>query len=59
MHYDAGASKLITKTAKDAKNGPFTDSGNYTFGGLEDRFFRGGRAAATASALEVRTYSDT
>ena len=38
-HYDAGASKLITKTPKDAKNGPVTDTGVFTFGGLEDTFF--------------------
>ena len=39
VRYDAGSSKLVTKTTKDAKNGPITDSGNYTFAGLEDTFF--------------------
>jgi YidC/Oxa1 family membrane protein insertase len=33
VRYDASAGKLITKTAKDAKDGPLTDTGNYTFGG--------------------------
>src|SRR5690349_14340091 len=35
VRYDATAGKLIRKSAKDAKNGPVTDSGNYTFAGLE------------------------
>src|SRR5581483_4839710 len=39
IRYDTTASKLITKSIKDAKNGPVTDTGNYTFGGLEDGFF--------------------
>jgi YidC/Oxa1 family membrane protein insertase len=58
VHYDTGASKLITKSAKDAKNGPFTDSGNFTFGGLEDVFFAAVALPAEGNALEVRTYSD-
>jgi YidC/Oxa1 family membrane protein insertase len=57
-HYDAGAGKLITKTAKDAKNGPVTDSGNFTFGGLEDNFFATVALPAKDSQLQVRTYSD-
>jgi YidC/Oxa1 family membrane protein insertase len=58
VHYDTAASKLITKSAKDAKNGPFSDSGNFTFGGLEDNFFAAVALPAEGSALEVRTYSD-
>jgi len=58
VHYDAGASKLITKSAKDAKNGPFTDSGNFTFGGIEDTFFAAVALPAEGNSLEVRTYSD-
>jgi YidC/Oxa1 family membrane protein insertase len=58
VHYDTGASKLITKSAKDAKNGPFSDSGNFTFGGLEDVFFAAVALPTDANALEVRTYSD-
>jgi YidC/Oxa1 family membrane protein insertase len=58
VRYDAGASKLITKTAKDAKNGPVTDSGNYTFAGLEDTFFAQVALPGEGSSLEIRTYSD-
>jgi YidC/Oxa1 family membrane protein insertase len=58
VRYDATAGKLIRKTAKDAKNGPVTDSGNYTFAGLEDNFFAAVAMPADSSPLEVRTYSD-
>ncbi|HEX4231877.1 MAG TPA: membrane protein insertase YidC [Bryobacteraceae bacterium] len=58
VRYDATASKLVTKNAKDAKNGPVTDSGNYTFGGLEDNFFAAVALPVDSSTLEVRTYSD-
>lgn len=59
VRYDATASKLITKTSKDAKNGPVTDSGTYTFAGLEDSFFAAVALPVGNSQLEVRTYSDT
>ncbi len=58
VHYDAAASKLITKNAKDAKNGPFSEVGNFTFGGLEDNFFAAVALPQENGQLEVRTYSD-
>jgi YidC/Oxa1 family membrane protein insertase len=59
VRYDANASKLVTKTVKDAKNGPITDSGNYTFAGLEDNFFAAVALPADSTLLEVRTYADS
>ncbi|HLH03225.1 MAG TPA: membrane protein insertase YidC [Bryobacteraceae bacterium] len=59
VRFDTAAGKLVTKTAKDAKNGPVTDSGAYTFAGLEDNFFAAVALPAGASNLEVRTYSDS
>ncbi len=58
VRYDASASKLIAKTTKDAKNGPITDLGNYTFAGLEDNFFAAVALPVDSSQLEIRTYSD-
>jgi YidC/Oxa1 family membrane protein insertase len=58
VRYDATAGKLIQKSAKDAKNGPITDTGNYTFGGLEDNFFAAVAIPQDSSQLEIRTYSD-
>jgi YidC/Oxa1 family membrane protein insertase len=59
VRFDTAAGKLVTKTAKDAKNGPITDSGNYTFAGLEDNFFAAVALPSGTSNLEVRTYSDS
>ena len=58
VHYDAGASKLITKNPKDAKNGPITESGTFTFAGLEDNFFAAVALPRDNSSAETRTYSD-
>lgn len=58
VRFDTAANKLITKTTKDAKNGPITDSGDYAFGGLEDNFFAAVALPLNGSSLEVRTYSD-
>ena len=58
VRYDTTAAKLVAKSAKDAKNGPVTDTGNYTFGGLEDSFFAAVALPADSLSLEVRTYSD-
>jgi len=58
VRYDASAGKLVKKSAKDAKNGPITDSGNYTFGGLEDNFFAAVALPVDSASLEIRTYSD-
>ncbi|HEY7303185.1 MAG TPA: membrane protein insertase YidC [Bryobacteraceae bacterium] len=58
VRYDTTAGKLVAKSAKDAKNGPVTDTGNYAFGGLEDSFFAAVALPADSLSLEVRTYSD-
>jgi YidC/Oxa1 family membrane protein insertase len=58
VRYDSAAGKLITKSPKDAKNGPISDAGNYAFAGLEDNFFAAVALPPDNSQLEVRTYSD-
>jgi YidC/Oxa1 family membrane protein insertase len=58
VHYDASTSKLVTKNPKDAKNGPVTSSGNYTFAGLEDSFFAAVALPRDNASTEARTYSD-
>ncbi len=58
VYYDTPAGKLRTETSKDAKNGPVTNSGNYTFGGLEDNFFAAVALPADSESLTVRTYND-
>jgi YidC/Oxa1 family membrane protein insertase len=39
VYYDLGQGKLITKDAKSAKDGPSSQTGNFSFAGLDDRFF--------------------
>jgi YidC/Oxa1 family membrane protein insertase len=39
VYYDLSAGKLVTKDARAVKDGPIVTSGNYSFAGLDDRFF--------------------
>jgi len=50
--------ELQKKDAKDAKNGPVSSTGQYTFAGIEDSYFAGVFLPAGASSLELTTYSD-
>ncbi len=58
VRYDESSNKLIEKVAKDAKNGPVTESGNFTFAGLEDMFFAAVALPTGNGSIETRTYSD-
>ncbi len=58
VYYDTPASKLRTDSAKTAKKGPVTNTGDYTFGGLEDNFFAAVALPRDAEQLHIRTYSD-
>ena len=58
LYYDSGESKLNFKVAKDAKNGPVSFSGPYSFAGLEDTYFTGVALPTGTSNFELRAYSD-
>jgi YidC/Oxa1 family membrane protein insertase len=49
---------FVTYAANKAKNGPVSETGNYTFGGIEDGFFAAVVLPPDDTPLEVRTYSD-
>jgi len=51
--------RLQTKTAKDAKNGPVSVSGNFGFAGVEDSFFASVFLPRGTGNLELITYSDS
>jgi YidC/Oxa1 family membrane protein insertase len=57
IHYDGANGKLITTSAKDAKNGPVDALGTFTFAGMEDTYF-----AAVAlpgnGTTEIETFND-
>ncbi len=57
-HWYGGTGKLVTKTFKDAENGPITSTGSYLFGGLDDSFFAAVALPPDKNQLEVRTYRD-
>jgi YidC/Oxa1 family membrane protein insertase len=58
VHFDSANNKLVQKTAKDAKDGAFSETGAFTFAGLEDGFFAAVALPVDSSTLELRTYDD-
>jgi YidC/Oxa1 family membrane protein insertase len=60
LYYDVSNSKLNTRDAKDAKNGPVSLRGDFSFAGLNDQYFAGVFLATNArSQMELTTFSDT
>ena len=49
---------FVAYSAGKAKNGPVSETGNFTFGGIEDGFFAAVVLPPDNTPLEVRTYSD-
>jgi YidC/Oxa1 family membrane protein insertase len=58
VHFETASAKLKNRNAKDAKDGPVSDLGDYAFGGVEDNFFAAVAIPAQPASLEVRTYDD-
>lgn len=58
IHFETASAKLKNRNAKDAKDAPVSDLGDYTFGGVEDNFFAAVALPAQPASLEVRTYND-
>lgn len=57
IHYDAAASKLINNSAKDAKNGPLTATGSFSFAGMEDEYFTA-VFLPSSQTIEMQTFDD-
>ena len=58
VYYDLSASKLQEKDPKEAKNGPATFSGQFSFAGLEDKYFAGVFLPVNRTSVENTVYSD-
>jgi YidC/Oxa1 family membrane protein insertase len=58
VYYDVSNSKLNVKTPKDAKDGPVSSAGSYTFAGLQDSYFASVFLPEGRSLVEITTYSD-
>jgi YidC/Oxa1 family membrane protein insertase len=58
LYYDAARAKLETRSASDAKEGPVSDRGEYTFAGVQDAYFAAVVLPDTGRSLELLTLSD-
>jgi YidC/Oxa1 family membrane protein insertase len=58
VHFETTSAKLKDRNAKDGKDGPVSDLGDYTFGGVEDNFFGAVALPAQPASMEIRTYDD-
>jgi YidC/Oxa1 family membrane protein insertase len=58
IYFDLTDSKLVTRDAKSAKNGPVTSEGNYSFAGIEDTFFTAAFLPANGGPMKLVTFSD-
>jgi YidC/Oxa1 family membrane protein insertase len=58
LYYDLTASKLQVKQAKDAKDGPVSASGHFSFVGLEDSYFAAVFLPGDRPSVDETTYAD-
>jgi YidC/Oxa1 family membrane protein insertase len=58
LYYDEPSGSLEKKSASDAKDAPQSNSGQYTFAGVEDKYFAAVALPAQGGSLELTTFSD-
>jgi YidC/Oxa1 family membrane protein insertase len=58
IHYDAAAGKLVKTSAKDAKNGPVSAVGSFSFAGIEDKYFTAVFLPGNNATAEIQTFND-
>ena len=59
LYFDVGQNKLVEQRASAAKNGPVTNSGNFSFAGIADTFFAAVVLPQGSTAVQAMTFSDT
>ena len=59
VYYDQTNSKLYEKDQKEAKNGPVSFSGQFSFAGMDDQFFAGVFLPVKPSTMEITIFSDS
>jgi len=57
--YDLTNAKLVVKQAKEAKDGPVSTAGQYSFAGLQDSYFAGVFLPEGRSLVELTEFADT
>jgi YidC/Oxa1 family membrane protein insertase len=58
LYYDVGNSKLQELPVKNAKDGPVSSAGQYSFAGLEDAYFAGVFLPEGRTSVELTEFSD-
>ncbi len=58
IYYDLPNSKLQVKTAKDAKSGPVSATGQFSFVGIEDSYFAAAFLPGSKSSVQETTFAD-
>jgi len=59
LYYDESNSKLVKNAVKVADKGPVTTSGQYSFAGIEDKYFASVALPIASGGLGATTYSDS
>jgi len=59
LYFDVADNKLVEKNAKDAKNGPVTAGGNFSFAGIADQYFAAVFLPEGATQVTQTTFSNT
>src|ERR1039458_5717827 len=59
LYFDLANNKLVEQTANAAKNGPLTNSGHFSFAGLEDAYFTAVVLPEGDANMQQVTFADT
>ena len=59
LYFDLANNKLVERTSSNAKNGPLTDSGHFSFAGLEDAYFTAVVLPEGDANVQQVTFADT
>ena len=59
LYFNATDSKLVEQSAKTAKDGPVSSSGNYSFAGIADTYFAAVFLPEGSHSVAQTTFSDT
>ncbi|MBZ5620961.1 MAG: membrane protein insertase YidC [Acidobacteriia bacterium] len=59
VYFDVAANKFVEKSASNAKSGPLTATGNFSFAGLADKYFAAVFLPESNGVTEFVTFADT
>jgi YidC/Oxa1 family membrane protein insertase len=59
IYFDVAGNSLTKQTARSAKNGPIASQGNYSFAGIEDKYFAAAFLPEGDAATQETAFCDT